>query len=191
MAARDGGTERRLRSFLRHERMAVAMAPAESTHHSAPRVEKKARAREEVRVEVHGQVPEEPPLQVAGRRRCWIGFELVLGTAVLELGRELDEQIVDIFSSCWFEAFARYSRYSPRTGFYSVFSWRYCVRFKVLSQDRVQQPRLLKVFKVLSQDRVQHKLLGVVFKAQSSTGVACGGLSRLSPRTEFNRPCWS
>ena len=53
MAARDeagGGTgsarrrrERRLRSHLRHERMAVAMALAESTHHSAQR-QKTARA---------------------------------------------------------------------------------------------------------------------------------------------------
>ena len=53
MAARDdagGGTgsarrlrQRRLRSHLRHERMAVAMALAESTHHSAQR-QKTARA---------------------------------------------------------------------------------------------------------------------------------------------------
>ena len=35
--------ERRLRSMLRHERMAVAMALAESTHHSAQRL-KTARA---------------------------------------------------------------------------------------------------------------------------------------------------
>ena len=42
--ARDTGTsaarrrrERRLRSMLRHERMTVAMALAEMTHHSAPR----------------------------------------------------------------------------------------------------------------------------------------------------------
>ena len=55
MAERDdagGGTgsarrrrERRLRSMLRHERMAVAMALAESLHHSGQRPEK-ARARE-------------------------------------------------------------------------------------------------------------------------------------------------
>ena len=53
MAARDDGgagsarrrRERRLRSFLRHERMAVAMALAESTHHSAQR-QKTARAGE-------------------------------------------------------------------------------------------------------------------------------------------------
>ena len=36
--------ERRLRSMLRHERMSVAMALAESTHYSAPRGQKMARA---------------------------------------------------------------------------------------------------------------------------------------------------
>ena len=40
------------------------MALAESTHHPASRGQKKVRAREEVRVEEHGQVPEEAPLQV-------------------------------------------------------------------------------------------------------------------------------
>ena len=40
--------------------------------------------------------PEGPPHQVTGRRHCGIGFELVLDTEVLRLGRELDEQIVDV-----------------------------------------------------------------------------------------------
>ena len=39
--------ERRLRSLLRHERMTVRMALAEVTHHTAPRGQKTARAREE------------------------------------------------------------------------------------------------------------------------------------------------
>ena len=38
---------RRLRQFLRHERLSVAMALAESEHHSALRRPKQARAREE------------------------------------------------------------------------------------------------------------------------------------------------
>ena len=69
MAARvgaGGGTgcarrrrERRLRSHLRHERMAVAMALAESTHHSA-QGQKTARAGEEARDALHGHVPEAP-----------------------------------------------------------------------------------------------------------------------------------
>ena len=68
MAARDdvgGGTgcarrrrERRLRSHLRHERMAVEMALAESTH-SAQR-QKTARAWREARQVLHGHVPEAP-----------------------------------------------------------------------------------------------------------------------------------
>ena len=36
--------ERRLRQFLRHERLSVAMALAESNHHAAPRGQKMARA---------------------------------------------------------------------------------------------------------------------------------------------------
>ena len=52
--------ERRLRSMLRHERMSVAMALAESTHHSAPRGQKTARAGGEARDALHGHVPEAP-----------------------------------------------------------------------------------------------------------------------------------
>ena len=44
--------ERRLRAYLRYTRMTVAMALAEATHHTAPRGQKTARAREEER-EVH------------------------------------------------------------------------------------------------------------------------------------------
>ena len=51
--------ERRLRAMLRHERMSVAMALAESTHHSAQR-QKTARAGREARVALHGHVPEAP-----------------------------------------------------------------------------------------------------------------------------------
>ena len=51
--------ERRLRSMLRHVRMSVAMALAESTHHSAQR-QKTARAGEEARDALHGHVPEAP-----------------------------------------------------------------------------------------------------------------------------------
>ena len=54
-----------LRSHLRHERMAVAMALAESTHHSAQR-QKTARAGGEARDSLHGHVPE-APLPQGGR----------------------------------------------------------------------------------------------------------------------------
>ena len=73
MAERDeagGGTgsarrrrERRLRSMLRHERMSVAMALAECTHHSAPRGQKMARAGGGARDELHGHAPEDAPPQ--------------------------------------------------------------------------------------------------------------------------------
>ena len=52
--------ERRLRAHLRHARMTVAMALAESTHHSAPRGQKMARAGGEARVALHGHVPDAP-----------------------------------------------------------------------------------------------------------------------------------
>ena len=52
--------ERRLRAYLRYARMSVAMVLAESTHHSAPRGQKMARAGREARVALHGHVPEAP-----------------------------------------------------------------------------------------------------------------------------------
>ena len=52
--------ERRLRQFLRHERLTVAMLLAESQHHAAPRGQNKARSGEEARVALHGPVPEAP-----------------------------------------------------------------------------------------------------------------------------------
>ena len=55
--------ERRLRAFLRYARMSVALALAESTHHTAPRGQKMARAWGEARVALHGHVPEAPLLQ--------------------------------------------------------------------------------------------------------------------------------
>ena len=51
--------QRRLRSHLRHERMSVAMALAEFTHHSA-QCQKTARAGREARVVLHGHVPVAP-----------------------------------------------------------------------------------------------------------------------------------
>ena len=51
--------QRRLRQFLRHERQSVAVAIAESQHHTS-RGQKTARAGGEARVALHGQVPEAP-----------------------------------------------------------------------------------------------------------------------------------
>ena len=55
--------ERRLRAYLRYARMSVAMALAESTHHSAPRGQKMARAGGRARDELHGYAPEDAPPQ--------------------------------------------------------------------------------------------------------------------------------
>ena len=61
--------ERRLRSFLRHERMAVAMALSEFKHHSS-RGERKDRAGVWVRVEPHDEVAEAPLPQGGSRPPC-------------------------------------------------------------------------------------------------------------------------
>ena len=58
--------ERRLRLFLRHERLTVAMLLAESQHHAAPRGQSRARSGGWERGVLHGQVPEHPTPQVAG-----------------------------------------------------------------------------------------------------------------------------
>ena len=55
--------QRRLRSWLRHERMTVAMTLAEMTHHTAPRGPKMARVGEGVEHEQHdGLRAQKPPL---------------------------------------------------------------------------------------------------------------------------------
>ena len=68
--------ERRFRSFLRHERMSVAMALAESTHHSAQR-QKTPRAVRGVRVELHGDDPEQlpPSPQAAGAQHFFLDLD--------------------------------------------------------------------------------------------------------------------
>ena len=54
--------QRRLRQWLRHERLSVAMALAECTHHSAPRGQKMARAGGGgARDELHGHAPDDAP----------------------------------------------------------------------------------------------------------------------------------
>ena len=74
--------ERRLRSWLKHERMTVAMALAEASHHTAPRGQRTARARGWVRDEVHGHVPEAPTPSEPGTRY----FSLDDNDSVPELG---------------------------------------------------------------------------------------------------------
>ena len=58
--------QRRLRQWLRHERLSVAMALAEMSHHTAPRRQTMARAGGGPRVALHGHVPEHVPPQAAG-----------------------------------------------------------------------------------------------------------------------------
>ena len=57
--------QRRLRQWLRHERMTVAMALAESQHHAAPWRQGMARARGGARDVLHGPAPEDAPPRAA------------------------------------------------------------------------------------------------------------------------------
>ena len=64
MAAHAGAAmtrrQRRLRQWLRHERLSVAMALAETNHHTAPRGQRKDRAGGEARVALQCHVPDAP-----------------------------------------------------------------------------------------------------------------------------------
>ena len=84
--------ERRLRAYLRYARMSVAMALAESTHHSAPRGQTTARAGWWVRGEVHGEVPAEPTPQEPGTQH----FKLDDEDSVPELGGTRRDRLVDV-----------------------------------------------------------------------------------------------
>ena len=83
--------ERRLRQFLRHERLSVAMALAEFTHHTAPRGERMARAggvEHEVNDEPRLQNPPLPP--AAGVQHFFLDYDepLVAGSRPDRLSAE-------------------------------------------------------------------------------------------------------
>ena len=83
--------ERRLRQWLRHERMTVAMALAESQHHAAARRQSMARAGGWVRDEVHGRVPGEPTPQEPGTQHFFLDDD-----SVQELGGSRPDRLVDV-----------------------------------------------------------------------------------------------
>ena len=84
--------ERRLRSWLKHERMTVATALAEASHHTAPWGQRTARAREWVRDEVHGHVPEAPTPSEPGTRY----FSLDDNDSVPELGGSRPDRLAGV-----------------------------------------------------------------------------------------------
>ena len=67
--------QRRLRQWLRHERLSVAMALAESQHHAAPRGQSMARAGGGVRVGLYGDDPEQLPPQAAGALHSFLDLD--------------------------------------------------------------------------------------------------------------------
>ena len=80
-----------LRSHLRHERMAIAVALAESLHHSAQRQET-ARTGGWERGEVHGEFPADPTPQEPGTQH----FKLDDEDSVLELGGTRPDRLTDV-----------------------------------------------------------------------------------------------
>ena len=114
LAARDSAArrrrERRLHISLKHERLKVAMALAESLHHSAQRLEK-ARARVVEEQDKHEAlrrqkapppgkrqgVLKDPEPQGRVGQHCGVGCELVQVLAVLVL--QMVEQHVEVLSS--------------------------------------------------------------------------------------------
>ena len=78
--------KRRLRSFFRHEWMSVAVALAESTHHSAQH-HKTARAGRGVRVELHGDDPEQLSSQQLDGKPLFHGWYFSRGWSHPNLSR--------------------------------------------------------------------------------------------------------
>ena len=160
---------RRLRQFLRHERLSVAVALAESQHHSS-RGQKTASAGEEARVALHGQVLEAPLTQ--GRVLRHVVGHLSVPALVVPVPQMVDqlpdiEQFFRVLSrSClsmslcarpcalrsWWNSWwkCRQSYPIPRhSGLWSTTSiFQFLVVedqilvFKVFPLDRVQQRRL-------------------------------------------------
>ena len=75
--------QRRLRQWLRHERLSVAMALTENSHHAAPRGQTKARAGGGARDVLHGCVPEDALPQAAGAQFFSLGDDDVEAPAAV------------------------------------------------------------------------------------------------------------
>ena len=75
--------QRRLRQWLRHERLSVAMALAEYSHHAAPRGQTKARAGGGAHDVLHGCVPEDALPQAAGAQFFSLGDDDVEAPAAV------------------------------------------------------------------------------------------------------------
>ena len=82
--------ERRLRQFLRHERLSVAMALAEFTHHAAPRGQTMARAGGGFEVHYTAKVRNTPPSE-PGTQHFFLDDD-----SVPELGGSRPDRLVDV-----------------------------------------------------------------------------------------------
>ena len=161
--------ERRLRQWLRHERLNVAM---ESDHHAAPRGQKKARGGASRTTRRSGRAPLPSRSSLICRSIRLVGVRLVQQHTVEQIAdaAPLDalvplmvEQLVDVLQlaeqwACIFSSRKLTFQFLVVVGDSQV--------FKVFTQNRVQQHRCLpsrsltfrfpvEVFKVFAQDNVQ------------------------------------
>ena len=89
--------ERRLRQFLRHERLSVAMALSEKKHHTS-RGQRKDRAGEWVRDALHGQVPGAPTQEKVQQRTVEQLADVVPMVQILDIpGPQAGDQLVEVF----------------------------------------------------------------------------------------------
>ena len=83
--------ERRLRQFLRHERLTIAMLLTETNHHADPRGQTMARSGRWVRGALHSEVPEAPAPQEPGTQHFFLDDD-----SVPELGGSRPDRLADV-----------------------------------------------------------------------------------------------
>ena len=133
--------QRRLRQWLRHERLSVAMALAE-TQHRTSRGHKKARAGGGVRDAVHGEVPEALLSQEPGTQH----FTLDDDDSVPELGGSRPDRLAGVRPQEWvpFFCLCHFSRWtlagSPRGALHSDGEGDDCMLPGGMSSSRSSRP---------------------------------------------------
>ena len=192
--------ERRLRAYLRYARMSVAMALAESTHHSAPRCQKTARAGEEARVALHGHGPEAPLPQ--GRVLRHVVGHLPAPSLDVPVPQMVD-QLLDIehffagrLSKCprsclsmslcarpcalrsWWNSWWKYRRPYPTLRYSGL--WSSSLTFQLLVVVG-----FVEVLKVFSQDRVQQRRC---FLSRSLTSQFLVAIFKVSSQAKVQQP---
>ena len=192
--------ERRLRSFLRHERMAVALALAECQHHSAQRP-KMARAGREVRVELHGEV-REAPLPLGGSQPPCLGepWGVTGGDAAARLGAhgrylplradsrcscaQTGNQLPEVFRLLHTQMPVEQVIAVPKISLDSIPQRLVDLSLPQMMEHLVEEPTVLSPS--LLQQRIAEQIVDIPVSAWSWYSS-----SRFSPGPEFLSVCWN